>query len=140
MYEPGGYFRHRFKKTGKCNKVFLTTNLCLTGREPCMFVVVDPEYVCATFKSLSRLGADDVDPHYLHRADSHGLDRTYRRWDDQVHQVSDYAPPMNSPGYSSFLELGSSDSALRKAHAVYPITAMQVATLSARPSPRTLDS
>ena len=61
--------RHRFKRTGKRNEIFLATKFGLAF-QPDRLVNGSPEYMREHFeRSLKRLGVDYVDLYYLHRPD-----------------------------------------------------------------------
>ncbi|KAI0063915.1 Aldo/keto reductase [Artomyces pyxidatus] len=114
-----------FKRTGKRDEIFLATKFGLgspTGR------AVDgrPEYVREAFeKSLRRLGVEKVDLYYLHRPDSTvSIEHTVAAMAELVKE-----------GRVTYLGLSEVSAAtLRRAHAVHPISAIQVEY-----SPFTLD-
>jgi len=108
-----------FKKTGKRNEIFLATkfgggNSGESGR----MIRADPEYVHEAFnKSLSKLGVDSINLYYLHRAD---------RTVPIEHTVAAMAELVKA-GKVKYLGLSEiSASTLRRAHAVHPISAIQV--------------
>ncbi|KAJ6557146.1 Aldo/keto reductase [Mycena sp. CBHHK59/15] len=109
-----------FKRTGKRDEIFLASKfgfIAFTGR------VIDgtPEYARkAVEKSLQRLGVDCIDLYYLHVPPQH----TVRAMAEFVKE-----------GKVKYLGLSEVSAAtLRRAHAVHPITAVQVEY-----SPFTLD-
>lgn len=115
------------KKTGKRNEIFLATKFGAgAGTGPNRIIRADPEYVHEAFnKSLSKLGVDHVDLYYLHRADSTV---------PIEHTVGAMAELVKA-GKVKYLGLSEiSASTLRRAHAVHPISAIQVEY-----SPFTLD-
>jgi len=115
-----------FKKTGKRDEIFLATKFGLGHGEPDRDVKADPEYVREAFnRSLSRLGVDCVDLYYLHRAD---------RTVPIEHTVAEMAKLVKA-GKLKHLGLSEiSSSTLRRAHAIHPISAVEVEY-----SPFTLD-
>ncbi|KII91417.1 hypothetical protein PLICRDRAFT_173268 [Plicaturopsis crispa FD-325 SS-3] len=115
----------RFKRSGKRSDIFLATKFGLRS-SPTRLVNGDPEYVHkAIAKSLSRLGVDFVDLYYLHRADSTvPIEKTVGAMAELV-----------KAGKVKYLGLSEcSSKTLRRAHAVHPISAIQVEY-----SPFTLD-
>ncbi|KAI0654896.1 Aldo/keto reductase [Cubamyces menziesii] len=110
-----------FKKTGKRNEIFLATRFGFVmggGSTPSMNIRADPEYVPqALNKSLERLGVDQIDLWYLHRADRNvPIELTVRAMAEQV-----------KAGKVKYLGLSEvSAETLRRAHAVHPISALQV--------------
>ncbi|KAI0072151.1 Aldo/keto reductase [Panus rudis PR-1116 ss-1] len=115
-----------FKKTGKRNEIFLATKFGLGANIPGRVVRADPEYVHEAFnKSLSRLGVDHVDLYYLHRPDpTVPIELTVGAMAELV-----------KAGKVKYIGLSEcSADTLRRAHAVHPISALQVEY-----SPFTLD-
>ncbi|THU78477.1 Aldo/keto reductase [Dendrothele bispora CBS 962.96] len=103
-----------FKRTGKRDDIFLATKfgLLLTGARG------EPEYVkeaCA--KSLERLGVDHIDLYYLHRVDPKTpIEKTVGAMAELVKE-----------GKVKYLGLSDcTANGLRRAHAVHPISALQV--------------
>ncbi|THH17698.1 hypothetical protein EW146_g3171 [Bondarzewia mesenterica] len=113
----------RFKRTGKRNEIFLATKF---GFYPPTGKPVDgsPEYARKCFeRSLQRLGTDHIDLFYLHRTEI-----------DQQKSVAAMAEFVKA-GKLKYIGLSEvSEAALRRAHAVHPISALQVEY-----SPFTLD-
>jgi aryl-alcohol dehydrogenase-like predicted oxidoreductase len=114
-----------FKRTGKRNDIFLATKFGFRS-EPGRLIDGRPEYVKQAFeKSLSRLGVDHIDLYYLHRADTTV---------PIEHTVGAMAELVKA-GKVKYLGLSECSAAtLRRAHAVHPISAVQVEY-----SPFTLD-
>lgn len=116
-----------FKKTGKRNDIFLATKFGLGHSERDeRLVKASPEYTHEAFNnSLNRLGVDHVDLYYLHRADpTVPIELTVREMAKLV-----------KAGKVKYLGLSEcSADTLRRAHAVHPISALQVEY-----SPFTLD-
>ncbi|KAF8631094.1 hypothetical protein AX17_005139 [Amanita inopinata Kibby_2008] len=116
-----------FKRTGKRNEIFFSTKFgIIPGGPGERRVNGDPEYVKIAFeKSRQRLGVETVDLYYFHRAD------------ETVpieHTVSAMAQLVKA-GKVKYLGLSEiSAQTLRRAHAVHPISAVQVEY-----SPFTLD-
>ncbi|KIL64879.1 hypothetical protein M378DRAFT_162740 [Amanita muscaria Koide BX008] len=114
-----------FKRTGKRDDIFLATKFGVTvGAKK--LITGDPEYVKAAFeKSRQLLGVDVVDLYYLHRADATvPIEHTVGAMVELVKE-----------GKVRYLGLSEiSSSTLRRAHAVHPISAVQVEY-----SPFTLD-
>ncbi|KAF9008393.1 Aldo/keto reductase [Cyathus striatus] len=109
-----------FKKTGNRNKIFLATKFGLVQGERLdkNGVNGDPEYVKeAAAKSFKRLGVDHVDLYYLHRADKTvPIEKTVGAMAELVKE-----------GKVKYLGLSEiSERTLRRAHAVHPISAVQV--------------
>ncbi|KAL1941876.1 hypothetical protein VTO73DRAFT_6876 [Trametes versicolor] len=107
-----------FKKTGKRNDIFLATKFGFAHGSKDRFVYAPPEYVPkALEKSLSRLGVDSIDLWYLHRADpTVPIELTVGAMAEQV-----------KAGKVKYLGLSEvSAETLRRAHAVHPISAIQV--------------
>ncbi|KAF9057099.1 NADP-dependent oxidoreductase domain-containing protein [Panaeolus papilionaceus] len=103
-----------FKRTGKRDQIFLATKFGITptgtdGR---------PEYVRASIeKSLKRLGVETIDLYYLHRADQKTpIEKTVGAMAELVKE-----------GKVRYLGLSEvSAETLRRAHAVHPISAVQI--------------
>jgi len=115
-----------FKRTGKRNEIFLATKFGLRSGVPGRTVNGDPDYVHRAFESsLSRLGVDSVELYYLHRPDPKvPIEKTVGAMAELV-----------KAGKLKYIGLSEcSVSTLRRAHAVHPITALQVEY-----SPFTLD-
>lgn len=115
-----------FKSTGKRNEIFLATKFGLASDIPGRLVCGDPEYVPnALEKSLNRLGVDHVDLYYLHRPDQQV----------PIELTIGAMAKLVEAGKVKYLGLSEcSVDTLRRAHAVHPITALQVEY-----SPFTLD-
>ncbi|KAI8986631.1 Aldo/keto reductase [Trametes punicea] len=114
-----------FKRTGKRDEIFLATKFGIVS-DPDRAVNGTPEYaVKALNASLKRLGTDHVDLWYLHRADPQvPIELTIRAMAEQV-----------KAGKVKYIGLSEvSEKTLRRAHAVHPISALQVEY-----SPFTLD-
>ncbi|KAI0711525.1 Aldo/keto reductase [Earliella scabrosa] len=110
------------KRTGKRNEIFLATKFGLghgeTLEDGIMHVKADPEYVPkACQRSLDRLGVDYIDLYYLHRADKNvPIELTVQAMAELV-----------KAGKVKYLGLSEcSENTLRRAHAVHPISAIQV--------------
>jgi len=115
-----------FKKTGKRNEVFLATKFGSAHGDPNRAINAEPEYVHEAFeKSLSKLGIDYVDLYYAHRADPTV---------PIEHTVAAMAELMKARKVKYIGLCEVSVSTLRRAHAVHPISAIQVEY-----SPFTLD-
>ncbi|KAM6492734.1 Aldo/keto reductase [Amanita muscaria] len=106
-----------FKRTGKRDEIFLATKFGVTfgGKKK---ITGDPEYVKAAFeKSRQRLGVDIVDLYYMHRADETvPIELTVGAMAELVKE--------GKVRYLGLSEVASST--LRRAHAVHPISAVQV--------------
>ncbi|KZV67259.1 Aldo/keto reductase [Peniophora sp. CONT] len=106
-----------FKRTGKRSEIFLATKFGVTigtGKP----ITGDPEYVkAACEKSLKRLGVDQIDLYYLHRADQTvPIEKTVGAMAELVKE-----------GKVKYIGLSEvSEKTLRRAHAVHPISALQV--------------
>ncbi|THH32289.1 hypothetical protein EUX98_g1903 [Antrodiella citrinella] len=113
-----------FKRTGKRSEIFLATKFGLV-MEHDRLVNGTPEYARESIaKSLKRLGVDQIDLYYLHRPDPLvPIEKTISAMAEAVKEGIRYL------GLSE-----CSASTLRRAHAVHPITALQVEY-----SPFTLD-
>jgi len=115
-----------FKKTGNRKKIFLATKFGIVRTETSRSVNGTPEYVkSACEKSLKRLGIDQIDLYYMHRADPKvPIEKTVGAMAELVKE-----------GKVRYLGLSEiSSSTLRRAHAVHPIAAVQIEY-----SPFTLD-
>ncbi|OJT04805.1 Aldo-keto reductase yakc [NADP(+)] [Trametes pubescens] len=113
-----------FKRTGKRNEIFLATKFGIVPGP--RTIDGTPEYaVKALDASLKRLGTDHVDLWYLHRADPQvPIELTVGAMAEQV-----------KAGKVKYIGLSEvSEQTLRRAHAVHPISALQVEY-----SPFTLD-
>ncbi|KAF8997500.1 NADP-dependent oxidoreductase domain-containing protein [Cyathus striatus] len=113
-----------FKKTGNRNEVFLATKFGIvrTARA----INGDPEHVKeAAALSLKRLGVEQIDLYYLHRADKTvPIEKTVGAMAELVKE--------GKVRYLGLSEITSDT--LRRAHAIHPISAVQVEY-----SPFTLD-
>ncbi|KAF5378942.1 hypothetical protein D9757_008712 [Collybiopsis confluens] len=103
-----------FKKTGKRDKIFLTSKFGITPQGP----RGDPEFVkeeCA--KSLERFGVSHIDLYYQHRPDPKvPIETTVGAMAELVKE--------GKVKYLGLSECTADD--LRRAHAVHPISALQV--------------
>ncbi|KAL0945918.1 hypothetical protein HGRIS_012201 [Hohenbuehelia grisea] len=114
-----------FQRTGKRDEIFLASKFGLRS-SPTRLINGDPEYVkLATERSLKRLGVDCIDLYYFHRPDpTVSIETT-------VGAMAEFV----KAGKIKYLGLSEcSSTTLRRAHAVHPITAVQVEY-----SPFTLD-
>ncbi|KAF4563680.1 hypothetical protein EYR36_002918 [Pleurotus pulmonarius] len=115
----------QFKRTGKRSEIFIATKFGFasdSGKIP----DGDPKYVPrALASSLKRLGVDYIDLYYLHRPDTTvPIELTVGALAEQV-----------KAGKIKYIGLSEcSEATLRRAHAVHPISALQVEY-----SPFTLD-
>lgn len=107
-----------FKRTGKRDDIFLATKFANTMKDGSMTVRSDPEYVKeACEKSLKRLGIPTIDLYYCHR-----LDRK-----TPVEKTVEAMAQLKKEGKIKYLGLSEVSSAsLRRAHAVHPISAVQI--------------
>lgn len=107
-----------FKRTGKRDDIFLATKFANTMKDGNMTVRSDPEYVKeACEKSLKRLGVPTIDLYYCHR-----LDRK-----TPVEKTVEAMAQLKEEGKIKYLGLSEVSSAsLRRAHAVHPISAVQI--------------
>ncbi|KAF8998393.1 NADP-dependent oxidoreductase domain-containing protein [Cyathus striatus] len=106
-----------FKKTGKRPKIFLATKFGFVLNSP-RIINGDPEYVKqAAEESLKKLGVDQIDLYYFHRADKTvPIEKTVNAMAELVKE-----------GKVRYLGLSEvSSNTLRRAHAVHPIAAVQV--------------
>ncbi|KAK0234593.1 NADP-dependent oxidoreductase domain-containing protein [Armillaria nabsnona] len=103
-----------FKRSGKRNEIFLTSKFGITPNG----ARGDPEYVkeqCA--KSLERFGVDYIDLYYQHRPDRNvPIEHTVAAMAELVKE--------GKVKYLGLSECTAKD--LRRAHAVHPISAIQV--------------
>ncbi|KAJ5730317.1 uncharacterized protein N7483_004825 [Penicillium malachiteum] len=107
------------KRSGKRDEIFLTTKFALQRQPNGMHTFrSDPEYVkSACEKSLERLGVDTIDLYYCHRVD--GV--------TPVEKTIEAMVELKNEGKVRYLGLsGVSADTLRRAHAVHPITALQM--------------
>jgi len=107
-----------FKRTGNRKKIFLATKFACVLTEAGLSVNATPEYVkAACEKSMKRLGIDQIDLYYMHRADPKvPIEKTVGAMAELVKE-----------GKVRYLGLSEiSSSTLRRAHAVHPIAAVQV--------------
>ncbi|KAJ7119571.1 NADP-dependent oxidoreductase domain-containing protein [Mycena epipterygia] len=103
-----------FKRTGKRSDIFLATKFGYTASDP----LGDPEYVKQqATKSLSKLGVEYIDLYYQHRIDPKTpIELTVGAMAELVKE-----------GKVKYLGLSEcSAKALRRAHAVHPISAIQI--------------
>ncbi|VDC05602.1 unnamed protein product [Peniophora sp. CBMAI 1063] len=106
-----------FKRTGKRNEIFLATKFGVTFGQA-KNITGDPEYVkAACEKSLKRLGVDQIDLYYMHRADATvPIEKTVGAMAELVKE-----------GKVKYIGLSEvSEKTLRRAHAVHPIAAVQL--------------
>ncbi|KAJ6109924.1 hypothetical protein N7486_002159 [Penicillium sp. IBT 16267x] len=107
------------KRSGNRDDIFLATKFGLL-RQPdgSHEFRSDPEYVkAACEKSLQRLGVDTIDLYYCHRVD--GV--------TPIQKTIEAMVELKNQGKIRYLGLsGVSASTLRRAHAVHPITALQM--------------
>ncbi|KAF5316720.1 hypothetical protein D9619_006564 [Psilocybe cf. subviscida] len=103
-----------FKYSGKRDKIFLATKFGVTPTG----INNAPEYIrSAVEKSLKRLGVDQIDLYYAHRADNNV----------PIEQTVSEMAKLVKEGKVRYLGLSEvSEAALRRAHAVHPIAALQV--------------
>ncbi|ETW78095.1 hypothetical protein HETIRDRAFT_388181 [Heterobasidion irregulare TC 32-1] len=105
-----------FAKTGKRKEIFLATKFGLADKT--RFPNGDPDYVKVAFEdSLKKLQTDYVDLYYLHRGDPKvPIEKTIAAMAELVKEGK-----VKAIGVSEI-----SASALRRAHAIHPIAALQV--------------
>ncbi|PPQ81293.1 hypothetical protein CVT25_015072 [Psilocybe cyanescens] len=103
-----------FKRTGKRHEIFLATKFGITPEGP----NGKPEFVRSAIESnLTRLGVDTIDLYYLHRADQ----------TTPIEVTVGAMAELVKEGKVRYLGLSEVSSAtLRRAHAVHPISAVQV--------------
>ncbi|KAJ5425803.1 hypothetical protein N7465_000873 [Penicillium sp. CMV-2018d] len=108
-----------FKRSGKRDDIFLTTKFALQ-RQPGGGHTFrsDPDYVKASCEnSLQRLGVDTIDLYYCHRVD--GV--------TPIEKTVEAMVELKKEGKIRYLGLsGVSVATLRRAHAVHPISALQM--------------
>ncbi|KAK7028291.1 Aldo-keto reductase [Favolaschia claudopus] len=104
-----------FKRTGKRNDIFLATKC---GVSLATGVCADPKFIKEQMEtSLSRLGVDSVDLYYLHRVDPK----------TPIEIAVGAMAELVKEGKAKYLGLSEcSAKALRRAHAVHPISALQI--------------
>ena len=108
-----------FTRTGKRHDIFLATKFAVvTKPDGSREVRSDPEYVkeaCA--KSLKRLGVDSIDLYYCHRVDQK----------TPIEKTVQAMKELKDEGKIKYLGLSEvSADTLRRAHAVHPISAVQI--------------
>ncbi|EIM91237.1 Aldo/keto reductase [Stereum hirsutum FP-91666 SS1] len=105
-----------FKRTGKRNEIFICTKVGYVFGD--RVVNGEPEYLkSAVEKSLGRLGVDQIDLLYLHRAD---LQTPIEK---SIEALAEFV----KAGKVKYLGVSeASAAALRRAHSVHPISAYQV--------------
>ncbi|KZT35662.1 aldo-keto reductase, putative [Sistotremastrum suecicum HHB10207 ss-3] len=108
-----------FKKTGRRKEIFLATKFAFTSTEDGSYLIRgDPEYVHeACDRSLKRLGIDTIDLYYMHRVDGKvPIEKTVTAMAELV-----------KAGKVRHLGLSECSAAtLRRAHAIHPISAIQM--------------
>ncbi|KAJ5379052.1 NADP-dependent oxidoreductase domain-containing protein [Penicillium cosmopolitanum] len=106
------------KRTGKRNDIFLATKFAIQLADGAMKVRSDPEYVkLACEKSLKRLNIDTIDLYYCHRVD--GV--------TPIEKTIEAMVELKNQGKIRYIGLFEVSAAtLRRAHAVHPITALQI--------------
>ncbi|RAK97315.1 aldo/keto reductase [Aspergillus ibericus CBS 121593] len=107
-----------FKRTGKREDIFLATKFGLAYPDMRQEIRSDPEYVrVACERSLSVLGVETIDLLYCHRLD--GV--------TPVEKTVEVMVELKREGKIRYLGLSEvSARTLRRAHAIHPITAVQV--------------
>ena len=108
-----------FKKTGKRSDIFLATKFAVVSdAQGNVGARSDPQYVKeACEKSLKRLGIPSIDLYYCHRLD--GI--------TPVEETVKAMAELKEEGKIKYLGLSEcSSTSLRRAHAVHPISAVQV--------------
>ncbi|KAJ5367971.1 uncharacterized protein N7496_007731 [Penicillium cataractarum] len=107
------------KRSGKRDDVFLATKFSLQRKpDGKFFFRSDPEYVkAACEKSIQRLGVNTIDLYYCHRVD--GV--------TPIEKTIEAMVELKNQGKIRYLGLSEvSVATLRRAHAIHPITAVQV--------------
>ncbi|PWY65683.1 aldo/keto reductase [Aspergillus sclerotioniger CBS 115572] len=107
-----------FKQTGKREDIFLATKFGLSFENMKQEIRSDPEYVrFACERSLGVLGTDWIDLFYCHRVDGK----------TPVERTVEAMVELKREGKIKYLGLSEvSATTLRRAHAVHPITAVQM--------------
>ncbi|CAF9926543.1 MAG: Aldo-keto reductase str7 [Alectoria fallacina] len=107
-----------FERTGKRDDIFLATKFANIMKDGNRTVRSDPEYVKeACEKSLKRLGIPTIDLYYCHRLDGK----------TPIEKTVEAMAQLKKEGKIKYLGLSEVSSAsLRRAHAVHPISAVQI--------------
>ncbi|KAI6168573.1 NADP-dependent oxidoreductase domain-containing protein [Pisolithus thermaeus] len=107
-----------FKRTGKRDSIFLATKFGADGTKGPSGIDGSPEGAKASLeRSLERLGVETIDLYYLHRPDS----------EVPIEVTIGAMAEFVKAGKVKYLGISEcSASTLRRAHAVHPITALQV--------------
>ncbi|KIK60264.1 hypothetical protein GYMLUDRAFT_97303 [Collybiopsis luxurians FD-317 M1] len=107
-----------FKRNGKRSSIFLATKFGLSFADGRIRARGDPEYIKQQFNnSLERLGTDYIDLYYVHRVDPLTPIET------SIQVMADFVKD-GKVKYLGMSECTAND--LRRAHAVHPITALEV--------------
>ncbi|KAJ5741369.1 NADP-dependent oxidoreductase domain-containing protein [Penicillium manginii] len=106
------------KRTGKRNDIFLATKFACEFSDGSLKVRSDPEYVkVACERSLKKLNVETIDLYYCHRVD--GV--------TPIEKTVEAMVELKNQGKIRYIGLSEVSAAtLRRAHAVHPITALQV--------------
>ncbi|KAH8878586.1 Aldo/keto reductase [Thozetella sp. PMI_491] len=107
-----------FAKTGKRNDIFLASKFGLVFKDSGVAINSSPEYVKAACESsLKRLGVEVIDLYYCHRVD--GV--------TPVEKTIEAMVELKNQGKIKYLGISEvSSDTLRRAHAVHPISALQM--------------
>ncbi|KAH8659945.1 NADP-dependent oxidoreductase domain-containing protein [Xylariales sp. PMI_506] len=107
-----------FSRTGKRNDVFIATKFGLVHKDGETGINSTPEYAkTACESSLKRLSVESIDLYYCHRVD--GI--------TPIEKTVEAMAELKSQGKIKYLGLSEvSSNTLRRAHAVHPITAVQI--------------
>ncbi|KAK6065510.1 aldo keto reductase [Seiridium cupressi] len=107
-----------FKKTGKRNDIFLATKFGLVPEDGRLVIKSFPGFVkAACERSLARLGVDVIDLYYCHRVDGK----------TPIEKTIEAMVESKKQGKIKYLGLSEvSSQTLRRAHAVHPISALQI--------------
>ncbi|KAL1839750.1 hypothetical protein VTK73DRAFT_3931 [Phialemonium thermophilum] len=108
-----------FRKTGKRDEIFLASKFAITFDEKRIQTVHnDREYMrAACERSLKRLGVETIDLYYCHRVDGK----------TPIEKTVEAMAELKREGKIRYLGLSEvSADTIRRAHAVHPITAVQV--------------